>query len=626
MTIYDWLVVAAYVAATLAIGVYFTRRAAASTTDFFLAGRSLPWFIAGTSIVATSYSSDTPLFVAGMSRTEGIHGNWFWWAFALGNLASVFFFSRLWRRTEAITDVEFVSLRYEPGRATSFLRGFKAIFDGLVVNCVIMASVTVAMTKVLAVLLNLSDVEAVFTLPLFGPVTQTTAALALLSLMAAIYTTMSGLYGVVYTDLIQFALAMTGSVILAALVYMKASAVGLLEQLAASPDFKPATLHFFPDFTAVRWSNLLTLDWGGIPAADMAAFTFVVYIGAAWWAGAPGSGYLVQRLLATKSEKDALYANLWFTFCHYVLRPWPWILVGLISMIYFPGIADAESAYPEMIHRFMPIGLKGVMVASLLAAFMSTLDTHLNWGASYLINDLYRPFLATGRTAAHYVRASRVCMLLLACAAILVGTRLSGILDAYKYIGVINGGVALVMILRWYWWRVNPWSEISAMAASLLCGNLAQIYLANYTDDAGAVHDFFALRLVLVIAATTAVWVMVTFLTGAAPQAQVRAFHRKMRIGGIGWRRVSREEGGEDAIDAAPRDPSYRLTAAAWLSASCGLYAVLLGVGKLLFHQWRPALFFLVLLVVSGYALHRCLCRMNALSSSALERSSHESH
>lgn len=614
MTVFDWLIVASYSVATILIGLYFTRRAAASTTDFFIAGRSLPWFIAGTSIVATTYSSDTPLFVAGLSRNEGIYGNWFWWAFAIGNLASVFFFSRLWRRTEAVTDVQFVALRYEPGPATSFLRAFKAIFDGVVVNCVIMASVTVAMTKVLKVLLNLSDTEALFTLPLFGPVTETIAALALLAVLAVIYTTLSGLYGVVYTDLIQFALAMTGSIALAVIVYVQASSGGLLESLAASPDFKAATLHFFPDFTAVEWSNFFSLNWRSLPVADMAAFTFMVYIGVAWWAGAPGSGYLVQRLLATRSEKDALYANLWFTFCHYVVRPWPWILVGLISMIYFPGIADAESAYPEMIHRFLPVGLKGVMVASLLAAFMSTLDTHLNWGASYLINDLYRPFIVKDRTQKHYVRASRVCMVLLACLAIVVGTRLSGILAAYKYIGVITGGISLVMILRWYWWRINPWSEISAMATSLVFGNLAEIYLANYTDEAGVVHDFFALRLVLVLAIATIVWLAVTLLCPARPGTTVRAFHRKMRIGGPGWRRVAEEESGIAKDTAGMQDPPLRLTAAAWLSSIGCLYAALLGAGKLLLHEWHAGLLYLAILLISGAALRWCIRKM-AISS-----------
>ena len=605
----DWLMVLMYLAATIGIGVYFTRRAAANTTEFFIAGRSLPWFIAGTSIVATTYSSDTPLFVAGLSRNEGIFGNWFWWAFAIGNLASVFFFSRLWRRTEAITDVQFVALRYEPGPATSFLRGFKSIFDGVIVNCVIMASVTVAMTKVLKVLLNLSDTEAMFTLPLFGPVTQTTGVLIILAALAVTYTSMSGLYGVVYTDMLQFALAMTGSVALAVIVYIQASKGGLLENLAASPDFKAVTLHFFPDFTAVQWPNFLTFNWRDLPVADMAAFTFIVYVGISWWAVAPGSGYLVQRLLATRSEKDALYANLWFTFCHYVIRPWPWIIVGLISMIYFPGIEDVESAYPEMIHKFLPVGVKGIMVASLLAAFMSTLDTHLNWGASYLINDLYRPFFVKGRPPKHYVRASRICMLLLACVAIVVGTRLSSILDAYKYLGVINGGIALVMILRWYWWRVNPWSEISAMAAALVFGNLAEIYLANYEDAAGVQHDYFALRLVLVLAAVTAVWVTVTFLTSKAPGDTVRAFQRKMRIAGPGWRRVAVE------MDTPPPDVSLRLTVAAWLAAIFCLYAALLGAGKLLFHEWAPAGIYLVVFAAAAAALRYCIKRMNLSSA-----------
>lgn len=607
MTYLDWLVVALYLGAAVLVGVYFTRRAAAGTTEFFLAGRSLSWFIAGTSIVATTYSSATPLMVAGLSRNEGVYGNWFWWAMGIGQLASVFFFTRLWRRTEAVTDLEFVALRYEPGPATSFLRAFKALFDGVLANCVVMASVTVAMTTILTVLLNLSDTEVLFSLPFFGPVTPTTAVLALLSAMAVTYTTLSGLYGVVYTDLIQFAMAMIGSIALAVIVYVRASSGGLLENLAASPDFKEATLNFFPDFTAVQWSNLLTWDWRNLPVADLAAFTFVVYIGVSWWAGVPGSGYLVQRLLATRSEKDALYANLWYNFCHYVIRSWPWILVGVLSMIYFPGLADAESAYPEMIHRFLPTGVKGIMVASLLAAFMSTLDTQLNWGASYLINDLYRPFLVRDRAPRHYVRVSRVVMLLLAGLALVVGTRLSSVLEVFQYLGVIGGGVALVMILRWYWWRVNPWSEISAMAASLVFGNLAQVYLASYTDDAGVYHDLFALRMVWVLAGTTAVWGAVTFLTSKPPGETVRAFHRKMRIGGPGWRRLAKEEA--DA-DARSPDPSLGLTTAAWLSSVGCLYAALLGTGKLLFHEWGAALFFLAMLLACGAGLRLCIKRM----------------
>jgi solute:Na+ symporter, SSS family len=587
VTLIDWSIVALYIAAAIGIGAYFTKRAAASTTDFFVAGRSLPWIIAGTSIVATTYSSDTPLFVAGMSRNEGIYANWFWWSAAIGNMAAVFFFSRLWRRTEAVTDVEFVALRYNSCHAASGLRGFKALFDGIILNCVVMASVTKAMTTVITVLVGLSDTEVLFTIPLFGAVTQSVGLLILLGSMAVIYTALSGLYGVVYTDLIQFALAMIGSVALAGIVYVKASDGGLMENLAAAPDFGPMTLRFFPSLRPF----------------DMAAFTFVVYISVAWWGGAPGSGYLVQRLLATRSEKDALLANLWFALCHYVLRPWPWILVGLLSMIYFPGIADAEKAYPEMIGKFMPIGLKGVMVASLLAAFMSTLDTHLNWGASYLINDFYRPFVVRGKGAKHYVRASRICMVILAIVAIIVGTKLTSILEAYKYLGVIYGGVALVMIARWYWWRVNAWSEISALLGSLVIGNMVMFMLQDY-EAGGEEVSLYAVRLIVTLASVTIIWLLVTFVTSKKPSQQAMAFYRKMRIRGPGWRRVARETGVE------PLGDGLMASVTGWISGSIFLYSALLGIGKTLFHEWAWAGFYGVMLVVSGAVLWRCVGRL----------------
>jgi SSS family solute:Na+ symporter len=580
VTYIDWGIVGLYLMSAVAIGAFFTRRASKSTSDFFVAGRSLPWFIAGISIVATTYSSDTPLFVAGASRNEGISWNWFWWAFAIGNLASVFFFSRLWRRTEAVTDVEFVALRYEPGFGTSMLRGFKAIFDGVIKNCVIMASVTLAMANVVVVIL---DLDGVVRMPLVGDVAQSTLVLAGLAVLAVGYTALSGLYGVVYTDLIQFGLAMVGSISLAVIAYVNASGGnGIIANIEASDAYRDGLMNFFPEFSAL----------------SLPMFTFLVLVTIAWWQEAPGQGYQVQRLLATKSERDALLANLTFTVCHYVVRPWPWIIVGLVSMIYFPDLAESEKAYPEMVDMFLPIGLKGIMVASLLAAFMSTLDTHLNWGASYLVNDLYRPFFVKNKKPRHYVLISRIMMVLLAIVAIYVGTQLDSILGAYEYLGVIYIGIAPVMILRWYWWRVDAWTEIVALIASFVIGNLVAYYLADKTAADGTPIDYFGVRLAITFAAVTTVWVIFDFIRPRRVSEQARAFHKKMRIGGIGWRKV------EDETGVPAEQGELFQNFVMWASAIALLYGCLLGIGKLLFHQWATGAIWLVVAAI-GFVILR---------------------
>ena len=364
MTPFDWAIVALYVAAALGIGVYFAKRAAAGTVEFFVAGRSLPWYVAGTSMVASTFSSDTPLFVAGMVREQGVYANWLWWSGGIGTLVSVFFFAHLWRRTRAVTEIEFLSRRYDPGTAVDALRVFRALFDGVFINCVIMASVTLAMSKIIVVILELSA-EPLFTMPVFGGVTPSALILVALGVAAVLYTSLSGLYGVVYTDLIQFALAMVGAFALAVIVYVDLSQGGGSEvaTLRDSPGFRADTMNLLPEF-----------GW------DLKTATFFILISVGWWYGAPGGGFFLQRVLATRSERDAMLSLYWFGFCHYVLRSWPWIIVGLASLVYFPGLVDGEQAYPEMIQRFLPVGLKGIMVASLLAAFMSTLDTHMELG------------------------------------------------------------------------------------------------------------------------------------------------------------------------------------------------------------------------------------------------------
>lgn len=585
MAVWDWLIVGLYVACAVGIGVYFTKRAARSTEDFFVAGRTLPWFIAGTSIVATTFSADTPLVVAAIARQTGIFENWWWWSFAIGGIATVFFFAKLWRRTEAVTDIEFIAKRYEPSKVTSVLRVFRAVFDGVLVNCIIMASVTLAMAKILKIMLNLSD-SPLFHVPIFGPVTPTVGLLLILGICVVIYTTLSGLYGVVYLDFVQFAMAMVGSIGLAVIVYVDASkGPGLMANLSSSPHFTESMIRFFPDISKF---NLTT-------------FAFFVYICIVWWQEAPGKGYFVQRILATRSEKDAVYAALWFNICHYVIRPWPWIIVGLLSIYYLPDLQDPEAAFPAMIDKFLPVGLKGIMVASLLAAFMSTLDTHLNWGTSYLLNDIYKPFINKNKDQAHYIKVARICMLALTLVALVVTTRLTTILDAYKYLFVLYAGIGTVMIARWYWWRVNAYSEISAIFATFIIANVLEKVLPN-TDTA----DLYSVRVVITTVSVTIIWLIVMFLTSRKePEPQVIEFYKKMKISGPGWEKLVK------LTSIQPKIGEFKTNFTAWLSCTILLFALLLGVGKLLFHDWLSATIYFVIALASGCILKKVIAKIS---------------
>ena len=580
MTSIDWGIVVGYVAVALGVGLYFAKRAASGAAEFFVAGRSLPWYVAGTSMVATTFSSDTPLFVVGIVREQGVYANWIWWSAAIGTLVSVFFFANLWRRTRAMTEIEFISRRYDPGPPADALRVFRAVFDGVFVNCIIMASVTLAMSKIVVVILDLSP-EALFTVPLLGEVTPAGLILVGLGLAAVLYTSLSGLYGVVYTDLIQFVLAMIGAIALAVIVYVDLSrSGGAMAALQAAPGFKPDTLNLLPEF-----------GW------DLKTATFFILITVGWWYQAPGAGYFLQRVLATRVERDAVLSLYWFAFCHYVLRSWPWIVVGLASLVYFPALADGEQGYPEMIQGFLPVGLKGIMVASLLAAFMSTLDTHMNWGSSYLVNDVYRPFVAPGRSARHYVRAARAGMLLLVAIALAITTILPDILAAYLYLGVVLTGTAFVMIARWYWWRVNVWSEISAMLTAAVVGNASLFLLPDRPGE-----EWFAVRMLITVGLTMLVSVAVTLLTSRkGPTRQSIDFYERLRIQGRGWQRV------RDLTNVTAVSGNLWDNAIACLASIVSLYSLLLGMGYLIFGDWLWFGVCLALVLPSGYLAHRKL-------------------
>lgn len=487
-----------------------------------------------------------------------------------------------------MTDVEFVVQRYEPSTATTVLRIFKVFFDGILLNCIVMASVTLAMAKVINVMLNLPR-SVVLELPLIGDIYWSSILLLILGFSAVLYSALSGLYGVVYTDLLQFILSMAGSIGLAVIVYIRASSDNIITDFTQKTVVKETFLDFFPS----------------VNSSSFAVFTFFVYIFLTWWHRVPGNGYYVQRLLATRSEKDSVLAFLWFNICQYVIRPWPWIIVGLFSLYYLEGLTDHESSFPEMINNFLPAGLKGIMVASMLAAFMSTIDTHLNWGTSYIINDFYVPYIKSRKNVSHYILISRLLMIGLIVTALLLASKLSSILAAYKYLSVVFGGIATVMIARWYWWRVNPWSEISAIISSLIVGNLTQVIFTSYDGK-----DLYAVRLVITVLTVTTTWITVTYLTSSQkPNRFIIDFYRKMRIPGPGWKKV-KELAGYNSDRS-----ELMINFAGWISCVIFIYSLTLGIGKILFQEFFTGFSCFILSVLSGFVLTKILKKMKIFNS-----------
>ncbi|HEV8316802.1 MAG TPA: sodium:solute symporter family protein, partial [Vicinamibacterales bacterium] len=446
LTPLDWILIAAYFIASLAIGLYYSRRASRNVGEYFLSGRSLSWWLAGTSMVATTFAADTPLAVAGLVARNGVAGNWIWWNAAFGSMLTVFFFARLWRRAGVMTDVEFAELRYT-GRPAAILRAFRALYLGIAINCVIMGWVNLAMAKILSVTLGWDRFTAV-----------------LLSLaITGIYSAVSGLWGVVITDFFQFVFAMSGTIALAVFVVRLpqiGGVAGLQQQLP------PETFEFLPRVGANAASVGASL---ALPAA-----AFFAYVGVQWWASwypgqePGGGGYVAQRMMSAKDERHSFFATLWFTIAHYCVRPWPWILVGLASLILYPDLQDKEAGYAMVIRDFLPPGWRGILLGAFFAAYMSTISTQLNWGTSYVINDFYRRFLRSDASDSHYVWISRLTTILLMIASAIVTFYLESIRQAWEFVLESGAGIGLVLILRWYWWRVNAWSEISAMIAAAL--------------------------------------------------------------------------------------------------------------------------------------------------------------
>jgi Na+/proline symporter len=564
LTAADWAVIALYVAVSIAIALYYSPRAGRSASEFFLSGRTMPWWLAGTSMVATTFAADTPLAVTGLTVKHGIAGNWLWWSFVMSGMLTVVFYARLWRRAGVMTDAEFAELRYA-GRPAAFLRGFRACYLALAINSIIIGWVTAAMVKIVGLTLGVGKWQA--TLGLF--------------VLTGLYSTLSGLWGVVVTDFFQFVLAMAGCL---ALAVFALRAVGGLSGLLAA-------LHQrFPDDAPLALVPSLDSAW-------MPALTFFAYLAVNWWAswypGAEpgGGGYVAQRILSTRDERQALLAALWFNIAHYALRPWPWIVVALVSMVLYPGLEDPESGYVKVMVEHLPPFWRGFLVAAFFAAYMSTIATQLNWGASYLVNDVYRRFWAPGRPERHYAGVGRVATLLMMAISGVVALQIGTVEGAWKFLLALGAGTGLVYLLRWYWWRINAWSEVSAMAGAFVVSLGAQWGLGLSAEDPRG----FARLLLGTTAATTAIWLAVTWLTPPEPAATLQAFHARVRAGGPGWRAVA-----ADPPEARPLGRDL-LT---WVAGCAVVYLALFGLGDLVLGApGRGVLFLAAALLLTRYVV-----------------------
>ena len=562
----DWIIIAAYFALSIAIGLYYTERAGRSLTDYFLSGRSLPWWLAGTSMVATTFAADTPLVVAGLVVKYGVSGNWLWWNMALSGLLTVFFFARLWRRAGVLTDVEFAELRYG-GRPAAVLRGTRALYLALPINLIIMGWVTKAMAEILQITLGIAGWRVA----------------ALLFLITAGYSILSGLWGVIVTDFFQFIVAMGGAVVMAVLAVNRVGGLDRLATLAAE--------HFGSRDAAL--GILPPLHGGWLPLSSLFVFLAVQWW-ASWYPGAEpgGGGYVAQRIMSTKDERHGLLATLWFNIAHYALRPWPWILVGLFAAVTYPDLTasgDPGRGYARAMVDLLPSPLRGLLLAAFAAAYMSTISTHLNWGTSYFVNDFWLRFVRKSATTREQIFVSRVATAALMVLALVVMRFLGTIEAGWRILLGIGAGTGLVLILRWYWSRINAWSELVAMGASFVT-SIALWRWGHFSADD-------PLALVLTVAVTTVAWLAATFLTSPESPETLDRFYRRVRPGGPGWRAVAARLG-----FAGDRIPGGALSWVNWVAGWVAVYSSLFGIGQLLVGTLGAALAF-GLVAIGAFAI-----------------------
>jgi len=577
----DWIIVSFSIGISFLPALFFWRRAGTSTSEFFTSGRAAPWWLVGVSMVATTFSTDTPNLVTNMVRERGVSENWLWWSFLLTGMMTVFFYARLWRRSGVLTDLEFYEKRYS-GTPATFLRGFRAVYLGLFFNCVIMATVNLAAAKIANIVLG-------------WPMALT---LTVCAGMTIFFASVSGLWGVLVTDSIQFLITMTGTFAVAYFALQQPEVGGLAGLFAKVP---ARALNLLPDFG----------DW------SVALAVFVIPITVQWWSvwypGAePGGGsYIAQRMLASKTEKDAVVGTLFFNVMHYALRPWPWIITALCSTLIFPQLADLgrafpyvdkalignDIAYPAMM-RFLPAGFLGLVVAGTLAAYRSTIETHLNWGTSYLVHDLYRRFLRPGKSEKHYVLVGRITTALLMVCAAFTTYALATAKEAFDLILSIGAGTGLLYLLRWFWWRVSAWSEVAAMISSFVVA--LGFFIARKNGLEVASH----VSLLATVATTTVVWVAVTYLAPPTDRGTLVSFYKLVRPAGPGWTSVRAEAG----VEASPDSPTRSLLG--WVLGCVFVYAALFGAGSFLYGRTGTGLMWLAAFVVSGVSLIRLMPKL----------------
>ncbi len=583
LTSLDWFWIALYFVINGGIGLYYKSRAGKNVNEFFLSGRNIPWWLAGTSMVATTFAADTPLAVTGMVAKGGIAGNWLWWSFVASGMLTVFFYARLWRRAGVMTDIEFTEIRYS-GRPAAFLRGFRALYLGIPINCIVLGWVNLAMVKILMLVLGVTRIEAIV------------IVLGLIAITASI-STLSGLWGVLVTDLFQFAVKMAMVTVLAVVAVQAVGGIdGLKTRLAlldrahgVSIGSHASVLSFIPDFNS---------PW-------MPINTFLVYISLNWWAtwypGAEpgGGGYIAQRMFCAKDEKHSLLATLWFNIAHFAIRPWPWILVALASLVLFPGLADPETGYIRVMIAYLPASLRGVMLAAFAAAYMSTIATQLNWGASYIVGDFYRRFVRKEASDEHYVAISRGATVLLALISAVVTFYMTSIGGAWKLLIVTGAGTGLVLLLRWFWWRINAWSEIAAMIVAFVVSVSLQT-VGKLDSD---VPSDFAWIMIATVAITTVAWLTVTLLTPPESDCVLTQFYRRARPDGFGWKRIA------CLVPDVPIAHQGWYNALDWLSGCVLIYGALFGTGKLLLGETTLGLALLGAGAIGGVVIYADLSK-----------------
>lgn len=610
----DWSVIVAFFIVIFGIAFYYSKRAGKDTGEFFLSGRNMPWWIAGTAMVATTFAADTPLAVTELVAKNGIAGNWLWWNLAIGGMLTVFFFARLWRRAGIMTDVELTEIRYS-GKPAAALRGFRAIYLGLFMNAIVLGWVHKAMEKIFHV--TIPEVNAFM-------------LVAIVALIIAIYSSAAGLLGTARTDSFQFVFAMVGVIVFAVIVVRLPEVGGMA---ALTDKLSPQLLEFFPRVGDVSATGVT----GG--ALALTAGAFFAHIGLQWWsswypgADPGGGGYIAQRMMSAKDEKHSLFATLWFTIAHYAVRPWPWVVVALAALVILPrannpeelqqenpamyeqvvraynnpallttgtpefktpefkqfyekyeNTVDPGTMYPKLMVRYLPPGLLGLLIAVFLAAYMSTIASQLNWGTSYIINDFYRRFINNDADEKHYVLISRITIILLIIVSLLITNYLlTTISGAWEFIINASAGMGAVLILRWYWWRINAWSEISAMIAPLIIYPIAKFGF-------GVVSP---ITLYPVVFGTTIIWLVVTFITEPTSQEILSSFYKKVHPGGIGWKRLA-----EMHPEVTP-DAGYGGLFVSWIFGVVLVYSALFGIGELVFTNYLEGIGFLALTALS---------------------------